>query len=229
MRSWVYRRRGALLVAVLVVTYTVSQAQTVEPQSAIYSCVDAKGRKLTSDRLIPECMDREQLVLNPSGTVRARLAPTLTAQERAEFEAKAKRETEARSLKLDEQRRERALLIRYPSKEVHDAERVAALAQTGVATQAANKRIGDLLQDRRKLDAEMEFYKKDPAKAPQLLRRQIDDIEHDIAVQKRFIRQQEIEARRINTRFDQELVRLKQLWLAQARSTPVARNEKKAP
>ena len=229
MRGWVYRQRDALLVGVLVLGCAVSQAQTVETQSAIYSCVDAKGRKLTSDRLIPECMDREQRLLNPSGTVRARLAPAPTAQERADFEAKAKREIEERSLKLDEQRRERALLVRYPSKVAHDAERAAALAQTSVATQAANKRIGDLLQDRRKLDVEMEFYRKDPAKAPQLLRRQIDDVEHDIAVQKRFIREQEIEARRINTRFDQELVRLKRLWLAQARSTPVAGNAKKVP
>lgn len=229
MMSWAHGRRGVLLGGVLVLGCAMTQAQTVEPQSAIYSCVDAKGRKLTSDRLIPECMDREQRVLNPSGTVRARLAPTPTAQERADFEAKAKREADERSLRLDEQRRERALLVRYPSKLVHDAERVAALAQTDVASQAANKRIGDLMLDRRKLDSEMEFYRKDPAKAPQLLRRQIDDIEHDIAVQKRFIREQEVEARRINARFDQELVRLKQLWLAQARSTPVAGNEKKAP
>ena len=28
----------------------------------IYTCTDAKGRKLTSDRLIPECVDREQRV-----------------------------------------------------------------------------------------------------------------------------------------------------------------------
>ena len=229
MRNWAYGRRKTLLSGMLALGCAVAQAQTVEPQSAIYSCIDAKGRKLTSDRLIPECMDREQRLLNPSGTVRARLAPAPTAQERADFEARAKRETEEHSLKRDEQRRERALLVRYPSKVDHDAERVAALVQTGVATQAANKRIGDLLQDRRKLDAEMEFYRKDPAKVPPLLSRHIDDIEHDIAVPKRFIREQEIEARRINARFDQELVRLKQLWLAQARSTPVAGNAKKAP
>ena len=29
----------------------------------IYTCTDAKGRKLTSDRPIPECHDREQRVL----------------------------------------------------------------------------------------------------------------------------------------------------------------------
>lgn len=229
MRSWVYRRRDALLMGVLVFGCAVTQAQAPEPQSGIYSCVDAKGRKLTSDRQIPECMDREQRMLNPSGTVRARLAPTLTAQERADAEAKEKQAAEARSLLVEERRRERALLIRYPSREVHDNERAVALAQAGVVTQAANKRVEDLLADRRKVDAEMEFYKKNPGQAPQALRRQIDDIAQSIAVQKRFIGEQDHETRRINTRFDEELARLKQLWLAQARLTPAAGNAKKIP
>ena len=33
----------------------------------IYTCTDANGRKLTSDRPIPACLDREQNVLNPQG------------------------------------------------------------------------------------------------------------------------------------------------------------------
>ena len=36
----------------------------------IYTCVDANGRKHTSDRLIPECALRDQRVLNPDGSVR---------------------------------------------------------------------------------------------------------------------------------------------------------------
>jgi len=229
MRGWACKSRGAALIGLLVFGHAATQAQSPEPQSGIYSCVDAKGRKLTSDRQIPECMDREQRVLNPSGTVRARLAPTPTAQERADAEATAKQKTEARSIQVEERRRDRALVIRYPAKDVHDLERAAALAQASAATQAANKRIEELLADRRKVDAEMEFYKKDPSKAPQSLRRQIDDIAQNMAVEKRFIGEQDHEARRINSRFDEELARLRQLWLAQARLTPAAGNAKKSP
>ena len=46
-------------------------------QPAIYSCVDGKGRRITSDRPIPECLDREQKELNPSGTVRRSVGPNL--------------------------------------------------------------------------------------------------------------------------------------------------------
>ncbi len=229
MWGWRCKSRGVALVGILVLGNASAQVQNPVPQAGIYSCVDAKGRKLTSDRPIAECMDREQRLLNPSGTVRARLAPTLTAQERTDAEAKAKQEAEARSAQIEERRRDRALVIRYPSQEVHDHERAAALAQAAVSTQAANKRIEELLADRRQVDAEMEFYKKDPTKAPQSLRRQIDDIEQNIAVQKRFIGEQDNETRRINTRFDEELTRLRQLWLAQARLTPAAGNAKKSP
>jgi hypothetical protein len=58
----------------------------------------------------------------------------------------------------------------------------------------------------------MEFYKKDPAKAPQYLRRQVEENTQSAAVQKRFIADQEDETRRVNGRFDDELARLRQLW-----------------
>ena len=214
------------MVAAGALAFVLAQAQA---QSGIYTCIDAKGRKLTSDRPIAECVDREQKLLNPSGTVKAKVAPTLTAQERADADAKEKQDAEAHALVIEEKRRERALLIRYPSKEVHDKERAEALEQIVAVVQAASKRVEDLLRDRRKVDEEMEFYKKDPSKAPPSLRRQIEDIAQSVAVQKRFIGEQENEIRRVNTRFDEELVRLKQLWLAQARMAPAAANSKKAP
>ena len=39
-------------------------------QAGIYTCVDAKGRRLTSDRPIVECLDREQKELTPNGNVK---------------------------------------------------------------------------------------------------------------------------------------------------------------
>ena len=35
-----------------------------------YTCVDSKGHKLSSDRPIPECSDREQRVLNKDGSLK---------------------------------------------------------------------------------------------------------------------------------------------------------------
>ena len=220
---------GMLLAWVVAGLHVPAQAQNEAPASGIYTCTDARGRRLTSDRPIPECVDRVQKLLNPSGTVKANVGPSLTAQQRAEIEAKQKQEAAAREQAAEERRRDRALLVRYPSKEVHDKERAEAVAQIGVVIQAANKRIENLMLDRRKLDEEMEFYKKDPKKAPQALRHQMDAIAQSIAVQKRFIGEQENEIRRVHARYDEDLARLNQLWLAQPRVAPAAANAKKTP
>lgn len=188
-------------------------AQTAQPE--IYSCVDAKGRRLTSDRPIAECTDREQKLLNPSGTVKAKVGPSLTAQERSDIEVKEKAALEEQARLIEEKRRDRALLVRYPNKTVHDQERALAIEQVSVVKQAALNRVKELESQRRAVMDEMEFYKKDPKRAPPSVRRQVEEVTQSLSVQARFIAEQDTEIKRVNTRFDEELVRLKQLWTTQ--------------
>lgn len=188
----------------------LSQAQT--QIQGIYTCIDAKGRKITSDRPIPECADREQQVLNPSGTVRATVGPTLTGPERAALERRKRRDAELRARQEEEKRRERALLMRYPNRAVHDKERAEALEQIDVVKQAAVNRVRELLRQRKELESELEFYHNDIKEAPPLLRRQFEDNDHSMAVQGRFIADQDAEKVRVNARFDEELATLKHLW-----------------
>lgn len=187
-------------------------AQAPAPAAGIYTCVDAKGRRLTADRPIAECTDREQRVLGPTGTERQRVGPTLTEQERAALEVQRRKEAEERARVADERRRERALMTRYPDKAAHDAERVAALEQVDQITVVAEKRITELQEQRKKLNTEMEFYKRDPNKAPMALRRTLAENEDAIAEQQRFVAGQDLEKRRVNQRFDTELAELRRLW-----------------
>lgn len=178
----------------------------------IYSCVDASGRKITADRPIAECADREQRQLGPSGTVRRVIGPNLSEHERAAQDAQRRKEAEERGRIQEERRRERALMARYPDKVAHDAERVEALQQIEDVIATALKRTTELTQQRKALDVEMEFYKNEPSKAPMLLRRQIAENEGSVQEQQRFIAGQEQEKRRIHQRFDAELARLNKLW-----------------
>ncbi|MEK9803169.1 MAG: DUF4124 domain-containing protein, partial [Curvibacter sp.] len=82
---------GVVLTAGLLGSWGLQALAQAVP-GGIYTCTDAQGRKLTSDRPIRECADREQLLLNPSGTVRAVIPPTLTGPERAVQEARQRRE-----------------------------------------------------------------------------------------------------------------------------------------
>ncbi len=193
---------------------------------SIYSCVDAKGRKLTSDRPIAECTDRTQRELSPQGTTRRIVGPTLTAQEIAAQEQKEKAELEKRSLALEEKRRDRALLARYPNRAVHDKERTLALEQVNEVIKALAKRSQELTEQRTAINLEMEFYKKDPSKAPPALKRRVEENDTSVAVQKRFLADQDLEKQRVNLRFDEELIKLKQLW-AMASSAGVQANTPK--
>jgi hypothetical protein len=185
----------------------------------IYTCIDAKGRKLTSDRPIPECADREQKVLNPSGTVRTIVGPSLTGPERRAQEARQRREAEERARQAEEKRRERALLVRYPNRAMHDKERAEALTQISVVRQAATNRVKELQRQRKELEAELEFYAQDPTKVPPSLKRLVDENQQSMAVQERFIADQDAEMGRVNNRFDEELVRLQQLWAQMGAAT----------
>jgi hypothetical protein len=180
--------------------------------AGIYSCVDSRGRTITADRPIADCVDREQRELNPSGTTKRKVDPTLTAREQAEREEKERQALQATLRAQEERRRERALLVRYPTPAAHDRERVEALLQIDAVINAARKRVSELADDRKRVDEELEFYAKDISKAPGSLRRQLDDIQQSVAVQNRFIGDQEDEKRRVNARFDEERSRLSRLW-----------------
>jgi hypothetical protein len=192
----------------------------------IYTCVDAKGRKLTSDRPLLECLDREQKELNASGTVRRTLPPVLTASERAVQEERERKVSEERQRQVDERRVLKALVTRYPNPATHNEERVKALQAVQDAIASGRRRIVELQEQRARLKTETDFFKS-PAQWPAKLKRQVEENEQQIAAQERFIGSQDDEKRRINARFDEELARLKMLWpqtaAAAAASAPAAR------
>jgi hypothetical protein len=189
-----------------------SPAQAQLPTPEIYTCLDARGRKLTSDRPIAECRDREQKILNPSGTIKTRIGPALTAKERADLEAKDKAEQAQRAMLEEEKRRDRALLIRYPTLSAHQMERNSALDQINRVKQTALLQVTDLLAQKTKLMNEMAFYEKDPSRAPARLKRQLDEVNQTLAAQGRFLADKDAEIARVNARFDAEQQRLTPLW-----------------
>ena len=183
--------------------------------SGIYTCIDDRGRRITSDRPIMECLDREQRELSPYGGVRRTIPPSLTADERLALEAQQREQAAQQAKENEERRQDRALLARYKSAKEHGQERLSQL-QAQKQTQAMiQQQTASLQKEREALLAELEFYKADPSKAPALLRyRLTDNTEQQASQQRRLIAQQD-EVARINTRFDEELKRLERLWAAQ--------------
>lgn len=185
--------------------------------SQVFTCVTANGRTLTSDRLIGECMDRDQRVLSSDGMLLRVVPPSLTADERAEKEVRERRAAADKEAKAEAGRRDRSLMQRYPNAEAHQKAREVALADMRTSTQLSEVRQRELATERKPLLEEAEFYK---GKAlPPKLRQQLDANEAATAAQRDVQNNQKAELDRVNKVFDTELGRLKRLWAGAAPGT----------
>ena len=163
--------------------------------SAVYSCVDDRGRRLVSDRPIPECLDREQRVLGPSGVERQPLPPVLTKSERE---------------RIAEQRRlNQALLLRYPNRNAHEAARLQQAQQLDEVQAMARARLASL--DELYLQAQKDLATQGSNPTPEA-QRAVKAAQMAVAAQKQSIETNELNRQRTMLRFDDEGRRLEKLW-----------------
>lgn len=210
---WLASARPLTAVALLLASLGLqegAQAQSAAGGSGIYTCIDGKGRKITSDRPIPECLDREQAVRGSDGAVRRTVAPSMTADERAAYE-EAQRKKLARDAALrDAIRQDRHLLARYPDEATHQRARDAALEPTVQALHMNTRRMDELQAQAKQLANEAEFYR--GKSMPAALRAKIDSNLASIEAHKSAAETQQAELKRQTARYDEELVRLRTLW-----------------
>ena len=178
--------------------------------AGIYTCTDASGKRLTSDRPIADCIDRDQRVLNADGSVKQTITRTLTAEERAEKEARDREAMSQNLTRQDAVRRDRNLMIRFPNPAAHQRAREAALNDLRNAMKTSDVRLAALATERKPLDEETEFYVGKPL--PAKLKRLLDANDASSEAQRALIKDQRSELERINALYDTELERLKLLW-----------------
>lgn len=191
-----------------------AQVSSAAAGAGIYTCIDAKGRRLTSDRPIADCTNREQRVLNRDGSVQRVIPPTLTAEERAEREAAERRAELARAAQADAVRRDRNLMARFPTESAHHRAREAALDTVRLAMKATELRLRELAVERKPLLDEAEFYR--GRQLPARLKQQLDANDGGVAALREATANQEGELVRINRLYDLELDRLRRLWAGAA-------------
>lgn len=204
--------RGRSLAALaLTLLGAAAQAQSAASSAAgIYTCIDDRGRKITSDRPIPDCNAKEQRVLNRDGSLRAVRPPTMTSDEAAEKEARERKAVETRAAQNDAARRDRNLLQRYRTEAAHHKAREAALDSVRAAIRLTRTRTEDLLKERKPLLDEAEFYKGKPL--PPKLKGQFDANDAALEAQRAAANTQQTELERVTRLYDAELDRLKALW-----------------
>lgn len=211
-------RRAAACGALLLATSAGSGAWAA---AGIYSCVDSTGKKHTSDRPIPECLDREQRVLNKDGSQKQTVPPRMNADERAAAEERQHQKALAEAAQKDAIRRDRNLMLRYPNEAAHNKAREAVIDELRRGIEASELHLKELQSDRKPLLDESEFYK--GKRLPFKLKTKLEANDAQQQAQKDIITQQTAEIARVNALYDAELARLRRLWSgAMPGSGPVA-------
>lgn len=197
------------LVGAIVAAPVSALAQEQKKPGSIYTCV-VNGRTVVLDRPIPECASKDQRILNSDGSTRGTRAPEPTSDERAAIEAKQQEEALVRAQQREAIRRDRNLLLRFPSEKAHNKAREAALDDLRASIKSSELRLVALEKERKPLLDETEFYVGKPL--PTKLKQQIDANDATTEAQRSLVANQKAELVRVTKLYDDELERLRKLW-----------------
>ena len=199
---------------------SLQASQAAEPATPrIFQCVLPDGRKVTSDRPIAECMNagKPQRELNQDGSEKAIVEAPLTEDEKAERDRiRRQREAERTAYEI-EVRRDRDMLKRFPNEAAHGKAREKALDDVAAAVRNSEARIKLLLQERKPLLDEAEFYSASPCR-PSSSSPSMPTMP-SLEAQRSLVQNQQTEVVRINALYDTELARLKKLWAGRGAGT----------
>lgn len=185
-------------------------SSTSSEVTRIYSCVDNTGRRISSDRPIPECANKEQRVLNRDASVRTVVPPVRTAEEVQREEAIKRQKAQEQSAREEVVRRDRTLLTRFPDPRTHELARQRALEPVSKLIETARSRLAALEAEADALTTARAGLGFKPV--PEELKERTIINEGAVEAQRNILRNQEAERDRINLQFDTERQRLQQLW-----------------
>jgi len=177
--------------------------------SGYYSCRDANGRLLTSDRPIMECMNREQKVHGNDGTVRRVIEAPLTPEQKRQREEEKQRQEAEQERAEQAHRRDQILLSSYSSVAAIEQAQARAQVEPQSGITKSQARLAQLTKERNALNAEAEFYK--GRALPGDLERKFHDNDRARKYEEDLIARRNEEIRQINDRFNADKKRFVEL------------------
>lgn len=190
-------------------------------QSRIYTCKDANGKTVTSDRPLPECQGREGRVLSGQGTTVKRIEAPLTPEQIVAREAAEQKKRAEEERRREQLRKDKALLNTYASLDDIESKRQRALSQVEREAREAERRISLLERQASENRSEADFYKKKAM--PSDLKRRLDENEAALKAEKNLFGQKKDEVAQVNVKFDEDKKRYLDLIGAASASQPAAK------
>lgn len=209
--------------ALMLVTTAMLPMQAAAQGRVTYCCNDSSGKQVCSDVLPKQCYGRAYREINAQGVTVKRIDAPLTAEQREMKEAEAKKAKEEETKRLEQDRKDRALLATYASEKDIDYVRDRALADVQKNIKAVQDKQAELAKLKAKLDAEAEFYRKKTL--PPKLQAQIRDNDADMKAQQAAIESKQKEIEALKAHYEAEKQRYQEL----SRQKATGRNEAAAP
>ena len=177
----------------------------------IYMCKDEKGRTITADRPIPECIGRPIREFDKKGIARREILPPPTAEQKRQMELQEQKRI-AEELAAEEQRKsDRAMRLRYRSEADIEADRKRVLEPLQEHLKRDLSMLATAEKQRQAAQSEVDALKQKNAPIPAVLQRRMDESHQTIGGTKKMIQEREAEIAEINAKFDETLKRYRKI------------------
>jgi len=193
-----------LLLLPLLVAAASSQAA-----SEFYCCQDSNGRRICSDMLPDQCRGRPYKVLDSGGNIMREVGPPPTAEERQAQVAENLRKKQQDEAAREQYRKDQALLDTYATPQDIDLSQRKAENDVNLAIAATQTKITEVMNKRRKLLEEAEFYRKKAL--PPELAKDLRTVEHEIKVEQELLDVKKHDFELIRTKYDADRQRYQEL------------------
>lgn len=172
-----------------------------------YVCTTAEGRHLTSDRPIPECLNREQRILGRSGLTLAVVRPSPPPQNQQQQNTQQQQQQEEQRLTALARR----LYTTYPTRSSHQAIRQQELKPLTSKLQDAQTEMSELRRQQQNIEQEILAISNPKSIPASLLQRQ-EFAQRNIIIQQGILDDLETQITNVNNQFTKEENLLTPLW-----------------
>jgi hypothetical protein len=208
--------RNFSIVAGIIAVLGLTVADVARARNS-YCCNDANGKLTCGDILPVACHKRAYRILDERGRLVKEVEAPLTPEQRVLRDAETAKKAEEAKKAAEDKRHNEALLATYPNEKDIDLARDRALGDFDKASADTQKRYDAAIKQKKKLDAEKEFYVKKPM--PANLKQQVEESENTIKAAQAALDGRKQERDALAVKFEDEKKRYMELRYGKAPRT----------
>ncbi len=210
--------RSALLLPLLLALTAALPATSAHAGARSYCCNNDQGQQFCGDILPHECRGRAYRELGPRGNTLRLIEAPQTAEQKAQRAAEQERKKAAERAAMEERRRNQALLNTYTNEKDIEFMRDRAIADVEASSKEIQNKFNDAQKRKKKLDGEIEFYKKKGI--PPELKEQIKANEIELKAQQAALDAKKLEVEQVRLKFEEDRQRFRELTQGKQQAAP---------